>query len=46
MTLMHDDVALTEMARQKRDSLLMRRVVGGAFILGLVVLGLAFPMII
>jgi hypothetical protein len=31
---------------RKRDSLLFRRLVGGAFILGLALLGLAFPIVI
>jgi hypothetical protein len=32
--------------RQRRDSLFLRRVVGGAFIIGLVLLGLVFPIVI
>jgi hypothetical protein len=32
--------------RQQRDSLLRRRLIGIAFIIGLVLLGLAFPMVI
>jgi hypothetical protein len=33
-------------ASDKRDSLLTRRVLGGAIILGLILLGLAFPVMI
>jgi hypothetical protein len=32
--------------RQKRDSLLRRRMIGAAIIIGLVLLGLAFPVVI
>jgi hypothetical protein len=32
--------------RQQRDSVFIRRVVGGAFIIGLLLLGLAFPIMI
>jgi hypothetical protein len=32
--------------RQKRDSLLRRRLIGAAIIIGLAILGFAFPVII
>jgi hypothetical protein len=32
--------------RQRRDSLFLRRVVGGAFVIGLVLIGLALPIMI
>jgi hypothetical protein len=37
---------LTINDRQRRDSRFIRRMVGGAFVIGLVLLGLAFPMMI
>jgi hypothetical protein len=40
------DLIPTTPARQERDSLLMRRLIGAAVIIGLVLLGLAFPVII
>jgi len=40
------DPVLENSKRPRRDSLFLRRVVGGAFIAGLVVLGLVFSMII
>jgi hypothetical protein len=39
-------VLLAGIKLRKRDSLLARRVAGGAFIAGLILLGLAFPAII
>jgi hypothetical protein len=40
------DLMMIMQDRQRRDSLLLRRVLGGAFIIGLVLLGLAFPIMI
>jgi hypothetical protein len=39
-------LVLTINDRQRRDSLFIRRMIGGAFIIGLLLLGLAFPIII
>jgi hypothetical protein len=41
-----DDLTLTSPERQKRDSLLKRRLIGVALIIGLALLGLAFPLVI
>jgi hypothetical protein len=41
-----EDLIPIEPERQKRDSLLRRRMIGAAIIIGLVLLGLAFPVII
>jgi hypothetical protein len=46
MTHKVPDVAPAARIERERDSLLMRRVIGGAFILGLVVLGFALPVLI
>jgi hypothetical protein len=40
------EFVLTEPERQRRDSLFSRRLVGGAFIAGLILLGLVFPVTI
>ena len=41
-----DDLIPAPTDRQKRDSLLRRRLIGAAIIIGLALLGLAFPVII
>jgi hypothetical protein len=41
-----EDLTLIASERRRRDSLFIRRMIGGAFILGLALLGLAFPIII
>jgi hypothetical protein len=46
MTSVVANLISTVQDRSRRDSLLMRRIVGCAFIGGLVLLGLAFPMAI
>jgi hypothetical protein len=38
--------AVSTFDRRGMDSLLLRRIIGGAFVMGLAALGLAFPMII
>jgi F0F1-type ATP synthase membrane subunit c/vacuolar-type H+-ATPase subunit K len=40
------DLVFIAPERQQRDSLFVRRLIGGAFIGGLALLGLAFPIII
>ncbi|MGD0433021.1 MAG: hypothetical protein ABSA58_18205 [Acetobacteraceae bacterium] len=40
------DLMMIVQDRQRRDSLFLRRVVGGAFIIGLVLLGLALPIMV
>ena len=39
------DLMRTVHDRQRRDSVFLRRVIGGAFIVGLILLGLALPVI-
>jgi hypothetical protein len=41
-----EDLSPIASERQKRDSLLRRRMIGAAIIIGLVLLGLAFPVVI
>jgi hypothetical protein len=41
-----DDLVPTMTERQKRDSLLRRRLIGAANIIGLMALGFAFPVVI
>jgi hypothetical protein len=41
-----DGLIPTRSERQERDSLLKRRLIGAAVIIGLVLLGLAFPVVI
>jgi hypothetical protein len=41
-----EDLSPVALRHQKRDSLLRRRMIGAAIIIGLVLLGLALPMVI
>jgi hypothetical protein len=40
------DTDLASSDRQRRDSLFVRRLIGGVFVIGLALLGLAFPRLI
>jgi hypothetical protein len=46
MVTIDDDLSSTMTDRQKRDSLLKRRIIGAAIIICLVLLGLALPVVI